>query len=169
MLHCHCRDCQRASGGPFSSFVIVPSEAFKLLQGSPRFHGSPSEMGGQTHRGFCPECGAPVKSGDKRCWMCFGRLEWENDSAKLHTRNPFAEQAALPEDVPDRPNTAAVMGMILAAGLMIPASLIACFVTCFVVAEANPQGIGIALLTSLAAGIVVFVGFCMLITMLGRF
>ena len=53
--------------------------------------------------------------------------------------------------------------------LMIPASLIACFVTCFVVAEANPQEVGVALLTSLAAGIVVFVGFCMLITMLGRF
>src|SRR5437667_12391973 len=34
MLHCHCRDCQRSSGGPFSSFVIVPTEAFKLLQGS---------------------------------------------------------------------------------------------------------------------------------------
>ena len=33
-LHCHCRDCQRASGGPFSSFFIVPAEAFKLVQGS---------------------------------------------------------------------------------------------------------------------------------------
>ena len=117
----------------------------------------------------CPECGAPVKSGDKRCWMCFGRLEWESGPAKSLTRNPFAEQATPPEDVHDRPNTGAVVGMVLAAGLMIPASLIACFVTCFVVAEANPQGVGVALLTSLAAGILVFVGFCMLIAMLGRF
>jgi hypothetical protein len=30
MLHCHCRDCQQSSGGPFSSFVIVPKEAFKV-------------------------------------------------------------------------------------------------------------------------------------------
>jgi len=60
MLHCHCRDCQRASGGPFSSFVIVPAEAFTLLQGSPRFHASPSERGGMTRRGFCPDCGVPV-------------------------------------------------------------------------------------------------------------
>jgi hypothetical protein len=60
MLHCHCRDCQQSSGGPFSSFVIVPTEAFKLLQGSLRFHASPSEMGGKTHRGFCPECGSPI-------------------------------------------------------------------------------------------------------------
>jgi hypothetical protein len=60
MLHCHCRDCQRSSGGPFSSFVIVPTEAFKLLQGSLRFHASPSEAGGKTHRGFCPDCGSPI-------------------------------------------------------------------------------------------------------------
>ena len=57
---CHCRDCQRASGGPFSSYVVVPTSAFKLLQGSPRFHPSPSERGGMTRRGFCPDCGAPV-------------------------------------------------------------------------------------------------------------
>jgi hypothetical protein len=62
MLHCHCRDCQRSSGGPFSSFVVVPAEAFKLLQGTLRFHASPSEMGGQTQRGFCPECGSPIVS-----------------------------------------------------------------------------------------------------------
>ena len=61
MLHCHCRDCQRASGGPFSSYVIVPMVAFKLLQGSLRFHASSSEASGQTHRGFCPECGAPIQ------------------------------------------------------------------------------------------------------------
>ena len=60
MFHCHCRDCQRASGGPYSSYVIVPAEAFKLLQGSLRFHPSPSAAGGMTRRGFCPDCGSPV-------------------------------------------------------------------------------------------------------------
>src|SRR5258708_12119464 len=60
MLHCHCRDCQQSSGGPFSSFVIVPTEAFKLLQGSLRFHASPSEMGGKTRRGFCPASRSPL-------------------------------------------------------------------------------------------------------------
>jgi hypothetical protein len=52
MLHCHCRDCQRSSGGPFSSFTS--------LQGSLRFHDSPSEAGGKTHRGFCQNCGSPI-------------------------------------------------------------------------------------------------------------
>ncbi|MBL9170322.1 MAG: GFA family protein [Verrucomicrobiales bacterium] len=60
MLNCHCRDCQRSSGGPFSSLVVVSTEAFKLLKGSPRVHATPSEMGGMTHRGFCPDCGSPI-------------------------------------------------------------------------------------------------------------
>ncbi len=60
MLNCHCRDCQRSSGGPFSSLVVVPTEAFKLLKGAPRIHATPSEMGGVTHRGFCPDCGSPI-------------------------------------------------------------------------------------------------------------
>ena len=60
MLNCHCRDCQRSSGGPYCSFVVVPTDSFKLLQGSPRFYGTPSEAGGKTHRGFCADCGTPV-------------------------------------------------------------------------------------------------------------
>src|SRR4029078_7784573 len=60
MLHCHCRDCQRSSGGPFSSFVVLPVDACKLLQDSLRFHASPSERGGKTRRGFCPDCGSPI-------------------------------------------------------------------------------------------------------------
>jgi hypothetical protein len=62
MLHCHCRDCQRSSGGPFSSFVVVPKDGFRLVQGSLRYHVSPSEAGGQNHRGFCPDCGSPIVS-----------------------------------------------------------------------------------------------------------
>ena len=60
MFHCHCRDCQRASGGPFTSFVIVPAEAFRFSQGSVRCHDSPSHRGGKTHRGFCADCGSPI-------------------------------------------------------------------------------------------------------------
>jgi hypothetical protein len=60
MFHCHCRDCQRASGGPFTSFVIVPAEAFRFSQGSLRLHDSPSHRGGKTHRGFCADWGSPI-------------------------------------------------------------------------------------------------------------
>jgi len=61
ILNCHCRDCQRSSGSPFSSFIVVASEAFKIVKGSPRIHASPSEMGGMTRRGFCADCGSPIQ------------------------------------------------------------------------------------------------------------
>ena len=38
MFQCHCRDCQRASGGPFSCVVVVPAQSFKLPRGSLRYH-----------------------------------------------------------------------------------------------------------------------------------
>lgn len=62
MLDCHCRDCQQSSGGAFSSFVIVPKDAFKLVKGALQFHDSPSEAGGLNHRGFCAKCGSPILS-----------------------------------------------------------------------------------------------------------
>ncbi|MDB6058622.1 MAG: Gfa-like protein [Verrucomicrobiales bacterium] len=60
MLQCHCRDCQRASGGASSELVVVPKEAFKVVKGTLRFHASPSEAKGMTRRGFCADCGSPV-------------------------------------------------------------------------------------------------------------
>jgi hypothetical protein len=33
MFNCHCRDCQRASGGPYSAVVYVPAKAFKITKG----------------------------------------------------------------------------------------------------------------------------------------
>jgi hypothetical protein len=103
MLHCHCRDCQQSSGGPFSSFVVVPSEAFKLLQGSLSFHASPSHMGGETHRGFCPECGTPIHgktdlaphivairtaSLDDPSWFHQQIDVWTSDAQPWHQMNP---------------------------------------------------------------------------------
>jgi hypothetical protein len=60
MLHCHCRDCQRATGGGHSLLVVVPTEAFRVTRGEARWHASPSEARGMTRRAFCAECGAPV-------------------------------------------------------------------------------------------------------------
>jgi hypothetical protein len=60
MHHCHCRDCQRASGGAFVSVVVVPSAAFKLSRGEMRYYATPGFFGANTQRGFCAECGSPI-------------------------------------------------------------------------------------------------------------
>jgi hypothetical protein len=62
MVHCHCRDCQRSSGGPFSSFVVLPDDALRFTQGTLKIHDTPSEAGGKNHRGFCSACGSPIRS-----------------------------------------------------------------------------------------------------------
>ena len=58
MFNCHCRDCQRTTGGAFTPVVYVPAKAFKITKGSPRYYSTPSEMVGHNKRGFCPECGS---------------------------------------------------------------------------------------------------------------
>jgi hypothetical protein len=63
MFNCHCRDCQRTSGGPYTPVYYVPAKAFKITKGSPHYCGTTSEMGGHNKRGFCPKCGSRLFGG----------------------------------------------------------------------------------------------------------
>lgn len=60
MFNCHCRDCQRASGGTFVSVALVQHSAVRLLKGSPKYHRVIGESGRWTDRGFCADCGTPL-------------------------------------------------------------------------------------------------------------
>ena len=53
---CHCRMCQKSSGGLFLVFADFDGDAFKFTRGKPRYYRS-SEI---ATRGFCPECGTPI-------------------------------------------------------------------------------------------------------------
>src|SRR5689334_8632904 len=52
MFNCHCRDCQRSTGGAFTPVVYVPAKAFKITKGSARYYSTASDMGGHNKRGF---------------------------------------------------------------------------------------------------------------------
>ena len=122
----------------------------------------------------CPECGAPVKTGDKQCWMCFRALEWQGGAVKAATTAPraFADRPTHQPQVNYRSNPWAIAGIVLAALAMVPAACIAFFVTClamFVGAEGQGQAAGAAILpVSAGAAFVVLVGFGILIGMLGK-
>ena len=60
MIKCHCRDCQRISGGPYTPAVVLPIGAFRITQGRIRHFGTPSLAGGHNLRGFCPHCGSRI-------------------------------------------------------------------------------------------------------------
>jgi hypothetical protein len=65
MLHCHCRDCQRATGSTHACFVVVPANAFHLTRGVPRHHFTESVAMGRQKRGFCAACGSRLTAGEK--------------------------------------------------------------------------------------------------------
>ncbi|WP_193164425.1 GFA family protein [Microbulbifer hainanensis] len=70
-LICHCRDCQQASGGAFSAFVIVPRDRLAYSAGSLRYHDVTAESGRLLRRQFCCECGSPVSAH----WPDFNSVE----------------------------------------------------------------------------------------------
>jgi hypothetical protein len=60
---CHCTDCQRQTGSPFTVVVGVPRDAF-AFEGDTltSFNTIGEDHGGETQRNFCSACGAPVFS-----------------------------------------------------------------------------------------------------------
>jgi hypothetical protein len=60
---CHCADCQRQTGSPFTVFVGVPDDSFTVEGDTLRsFATTGDDHGGETLRHFCSACGAPVFS-----------------------------------------------------------------------------------------------------------
>jgi hypothetical protein len=56
---CHCRDCQKRSGGAFSAVIGLPSDALKL-QGEMSSYRSTGDSGKSVVHSFCPACGSPI-------------------------------------------------------------------------------------------------------------
>lgn len=65
MFKCHCRDCQRATGGPFVAAMMVPVAAFRFVKGTPTYYATPSAKGGENTRSFCGTCGSRLTGGQR--------------------------------------------------------------------------------------------------------
>lgn len=64
---CHCRDCQKISGGAYIAFAEYNVADVTFFKGSPRQYKSSSNA----TRSFCNNCGST--------------LEWRRDDIPLHT------------------------------------------------------------------------------------
>jgi len=53
---CHCRMCQRATGGLFAALAGAPKSEFAWTQGEPAFFASSN----LATRGYCRDCGTPL-------------------------------------------------------------------------------------------------------------
>ena len=63
LFNCHCRDCQRLSGGPYTAVVYMPAKAVNVTKGTPCYYDTPSAALGNNKRGFCPDCGSRLFGG----------------------------------------------------------------------------------------------------------
>ena len=60
---CHCTDCQRQTGNPFSVIVAVPRAALQVEGDTIASYATiGSDHGGETERSFCSNCGSPLFS-----------------------------------------------------------------------------------------------------------
>lgn len=60
--HCHCRNCQKASGAGFITAFAVPEAAIEIT-GAIKYHETTADSSGTSRRGFCPECGSRLFGG----------------------------------------------------------------------------------------------------------
>ena len=66
--NCHCKDCQRTSGGPYTPAMLFPKAAMTIT-GTPKFFDTKADSGRTIARGFCADCGSQL----------FSRLEFMPD------------------------------------------------------------------------------------------
>jgi len=58
-FNCHCRDCQKSSGGPFSPIAFFPANSV-IVTGEIKYFESVGGSGKKNFRGFCPTCGSQI-------------------------------------------------------------------------------------------------------------
>jgi len=59
MGNCHCRDCQKSSGGAYEPDIGLPAAALKIT-GAVKYYDTKADSGNTLSRGFCSECGASL-------------------------------------------------------------------------------------------------------------
>jgi len=59
VVACHCLDCQRRTGAPFSVGAFYPVDAV-AISGTPKQFSRDAASGAKVHSYFCPNCGSTV-------------------------------------------------------------------------------------------------------------
>ncbi len=63
---CHCRDCQRQTGGPFAINALIETDRIERLAGEPEPVSMPTDSGRPHDIHRCPDCATAV-------WSDYGR------------------------------------------------------------------------------------------------
>jgi len=60
LRHCHCRDCQKASGAHGAVVAVIKRDDFKLEKGTPKRYAGKAASGRTLYRFFCGDCGSQL-------------------------------------------------------------------------------------------------------------
>lgn len=114
---CHCRMCQKATGGLFGPYVGAPFDAVIWTRGQPSHFQSSNKV----RRGFCRDCGTPLtfEYGEGNISFALGAMDQPrsvNLSEQLASPERVADfqaLAGLPEHPTDEPRAAAHLASII--------------------------------------------------------
>lgn len=113
---CHCRMCQKATGGLFGPYVGAPYDSVRWTRGAPSHFQSSNKV----RRGFCAQCGTPLtfEYGDRSISLAIGALDKPHEVtlteqlASPERLADFEALANLPEHPTDEPRAAAYLAGI---------------------------------------------------------
>lgn len=114
---CHCRMCQKATGGLFGPYVGAPFDTVTWTRGQPSYFQSSNKV----RRGFCRDCGTPLtfEYGEGNISFALGTMDrpravhLTEQLASPERIADFEALANLPEHPTDEPRAAAHLAGII--------------------------------------------------------
>ena len=77
--YCHCDDCRKATGGPYTVGVLVQATKLRIVSGQVKGYTTRGDSGRWITREFCPQCGSPLFTRAEKypdlVWLKAGCLE----------------------------------------------------------------------------------------------
>ena len=89
---CHCRMCQKASGGPFMAFAGVRPDDLVWTRGAPKVFASSAIA----ERGFCADCGTPLTYRLARPRPHFGDHRQPRSAVRRRAEVQYGVESRLP-------------------------------------------------------------------------
>jgi len=65
--YCHCDDCKKATGGPYTVGVLAQASTLRIISGQVKGYTTIADSGRKITRQFCPNCGSPLFTRAEKC------------------------------------------------------------------------------------------------------
>jgi hypothetical protein len=96
VMECHCRDCQKSTGGPSTVAVLVPRPAFAVTKGTPKGYTVTGDNGGKVTRFFCGDCGSQIYSQPENAPITVVKAGSMDDSSWIRINGALYTSSAQP-------------------------------------------------------------------------